>query len=71
MADFETIAVPSAAPNKTAAQANAREMLSIVGFHQRIAEKQPNRYQPHDAEMANKRLPGRVAALAACLFGSK
>jgi hypothetical protein len=70
MADIETTAVSSAMPTKTAAQADAREMLSIAGFRQRIAEKRPNKYEPHDTEGANSRLDGRVAALAACLFSS-
>jgi|tagenome__1003787_1003787.scaffolds.fasta_scaffold19734178_2 hypothetical protein len=71
MSDMENEADLEMAPSKTAAQANAWEMLSIAGFRNRIAEKQPNKYQAHDAESANEGMEARVAALATCLLGHK
>jgi hypothetical protein len=71
MADMENEADLKTAPIKRAARANAWEMLSIAGFRHRIAEKQPNKYQAHDAESANKGIDARVAALATCLLGHK
>jgi len=67
MPDIVADAMPIAKPEKNAAEATILEMLEDAGFRERISEKQTNKYQPHDAEAANKDLEERVAALEACL----
>lgn len=54
-------------PIKKANKATIDEMLSIEGFRKRVAENQPNKYQPHNSKAANKRLYARIAAAERCI----
>jgi hypothetical protein len=67
MPDIVANAISMTKPEKTAAEATVLEMLEDAGFRERLSEKQTNRYQPHDAEAANKDLEKRIAALEALL----
>ena len=56
-------------PDIATAKRMARAMLSHPKFQVLLADRQPNGYEPHDRELANTQLPGRIDAVEACLFG--
>lgn len=63
-------AIEPVAQPKMAADATAKEMLAIESFRKRISENQPNHYEPHNREAADRYLYDRIVAAEKCLSGT-